>query len=301
MHDFLSYFRGIDPDLRHLILQALRIVAIVVAAWVLHALARHFIRAFRSYMERRVEGVDDLARINTLSRVFRNVATVVIVVVAGMLVLNELGISIAPILATAGVAGIAIGFGAQSLIKDYFNGMFLLLDDQIRVGDVVEIAGKGGLVEEVTLRFVKLRDLDSHVHFVPCGEINVVTNRTRTFATPLIELRLAMREDPDEAFALMKEVAAGMRAESKWGALITDELEIIGFDRWSESAAVLRVRLRVVPPIEQWSVKREFQKRLQKAFAERGIEIALPHLTIFPGQRKDGSAPPLQVVARSSG
>src|SRR5690606_19617877 len=117
MHDFLSYFRGIDPDLRHLILQALRIVAIIVAAWVLHALARHFIRAFRSYMERRVEGVDDLARIDTLSRVFRNVATVVIVVVAGMLVLNELGISIAPILATAGVAGIAIGFGAQSLIK----------------------------------------------------------------------------------------------------------------------------------------------------------------------------------------
>ena len=102
-----------------------------------------------------------------------------VVLVAGMLVLGELGISVAPILATAGVAGIAIGFGAQSLIKDYFNGFFILVEDQIREGDVVEIVGKGGLVEEVTLRYVRLRDVDGHVHFVPNGEIKVVTNRTR--------------------------------------------------------------------------------------------------------------------------
>src|SRR5688500_13863270 len=146
-------------------------------------------------MARRITSSDEVARIETLARVFRNSAGVVIFLVAGMLVLGELGISVAPILATAGVAGIAIGFGAQSLIKDYFNGFFILVEDQIREGDVVEIVGKGGLVEEVTLRFVRLRDAEGHVHIIPNGEIKVVTNRTREFATPVVDVGIAYRDD----------------------------------------------------------------------------------------------------------
>jgi DNA-binding IclR family transcriptional regulator len=138
----------------------------------------------------------------------RNAAAIVIVVTRRHAGPGELGVSVAPILATAGVAGIAIGFGAQSLIKDYFNGFFLLLDDQIRQGDVVQVADRSGLVEQVTLRYVRLRDLDGHVHFVPNGEIKVVTNRTREYATALVEIGIAYREDPDEAIGVMREVAA---------------------------------------------------------------------------------------------
>jgi small conductance mechanosensitive channel len=197
-----------------------------------------------------------------------------------MLILGELGISVAPILATAGVAGIAVGFGAQSLVKNYFSGFFLLLDDQIRQGDVVEIAGKGGLVEEVTLRYVRLRDFEGHVHFVPNGDIAVVTNRTREFATALIAARVAYREDPDKCFGVMRAVANGMRAEEEWRDRMVADIEIIGVNEWKDSAVILFARLKVVPPIQQWNVKREFLKRLKKAFEEAGIEIPFPQLAV---------------------
>jgi small conductance mechanosensitive channel len=299
MRDLLSYFREIDPEARAVIVQAARIVAILLVAWILQAAAARLIRLFRVYMSRRT-GADEIGRVETLARVFRNVAAIIIVVLAGTLVLGELGVSIAPILATAGVAGIAVGFGAQSLIKDYFNGFFLLLDDQIRQGDVVQVADKGGLVEEVTLRYVRLRDLEGHVHFVPNGEIKVVTNRTREFATAVVEVGIAYREDPDEALAVMREVAAAMRGDPGWSGRIADELEILGVDKWGDSAVILRARIRVVPPIQQWNVKREYLKRLKKAFDGRGIEIPFPHLTVYAGEGKDGSAPPFHLLDTKS-
>jgi len=295
MQELIAEFRALDEGARALATQALRIVVILLIAWAAQALAARLVRVFREVMRRRTGG-EELARIETLARVFRNAAAVVIVLVAGMLILGELGISVAPILATAGVAGIAIGFGAQSLIKDYFNGFFLLLDDQLRQGDVVEIAGKGGLVEEVTLRYVRLRDFEGHVHYVPNGEIKVVTNRTRGFAQAVIEAGIAYREDPDEAFAAMREVAEAMRAEPGWGRRIAEPLEVIGVERWADSAVILRARLKVVPPIEQWNVRREFLRRLKQAFDARGIEIPFPHLTVYAGQAKDGSAPPFRVA-----
>jgi len=299
MQDLVTFYRDLDPELRGFIQTVARVTLILIVAWILQGLAARLIRLFRLYMSRRTEP-DQVSRIETLARVFRNAAAIVIIVVAGMLILNELGISIAPILATAGVAGIAIGFGAQSLVKDFFTGMFLLLDDQVRVGDVVEVGGKGGLVEEVTLRFVRLRDMDGHVHYVPNGEIKLVTNRTRGFATPTIQITIAYREDADEALKEAKAVASALRADPQWAERITDELEVIGMDKWGDSSIVLLVRLRVVPPIQQWNVKREYLRRLKRAFDERGIEIPFPHLTIYPGQLKDGSAPPLHVLAKTS-
>ncbi len=296
MPDLIAYFRDLDAGTKGVLLQVVRIVLILVVAWVLQALSRRLIRIFRTYVSRRTGG-DEIARIETLARVFRNAAGVVILIVAGTLILGEVGISVAPILATAGVAGVAIGFGAQSLIKDYFNGFFLLLDDQVREGDVVEVAGKGGLVEEVTLRYVRLRDMQGHVHYIPNGEIKLVTNRTREFATPVIEIGIAYREDPDEALQIMREVAAGMRTDVDWRERIADDLEVIGVERWADSAVVLRARVRVVPPIQQWNVRREYLKRLKKAFDARGIEIPFPHLTLYPGQLKDGSAPALHVAS----
>jgi small conductance mechanosensitive channel len=295
MQQVLNYFHELDAEAKAAAITALRVVLILIIAWALQIVAARLIHLFRGYMQRRSPASEELARIETLARVFRNLAAVIIVIVAGTLVLGELGISVAPILATAGVAGIAIGFGAQSLIKDYFNGVFLLLDDQIREGDVVEVAGLGGFVEEVTLRYVRLRDMDSHVYYVPNGEIKMVINRTRGYATPLFEIRVSYREDPDEVLAIMREVAAAQRADPKWKDVIRDELEVIGVDRWEASGMVLRARLKVIPPIEQWNVKREYLKRLKKAFDTRDIEIPLPHLTVYAGRLKDGSAPSLPV------
>ena len=294
MQRLVSYFRELDEGTRLVATQVGRIVVILVLAWALQIVAARLIRLFRIYMSRRTGG-DEVARIETLARVFRNTAAIVIVIVAGTLVLGELGISVAPILATAGVAGVAIGFGAQSLIKNFLGGFFILLDDQIRQGDVVNVAGLGGLVEEVTLRYVRLRNFDGHVHFVPNGEITTVTNMTRGFAQAVIDAGIAYREDPDEGLAVMREVARAMRADPAWQDKLADDIEIIGVERWDDSAVVLRARLKVVPPIQQWNVRREFLKRLKKAYDERGIEIPYPHLTVYAGSNKDGSAPPFKL------
>jgi small-conductance mechanosensitive channel len=274
-----------EAALPPILAQPLRIILILLLAWLLQAVAARLIRLFHTHMARRT-GPDEISRIETLARVFRHFATVVIFVVAGTLVLDAVGISIAPILATAGVAGLAIGFGAQSLIKDYFTGFFLLLEDQVRQGDIVEIAGKAGVVEEVTLRYVRLRDGDGYVHFVPNGEIKLVSNRTRGFARAVVDVGVGYGVDIDQALGVMREVGAAMRADAKWTGRIADEIEILGVERLADSAVVLRGQLRVMPPSEQFNVKREFQKRLKQAFDQRGIEIPFPQITVHGSTQK---------------
>jgi small conductance mechanosensitive channel len=159
----------------------------------------------------------------------------------------------------------------------------------VREGDVVEVAGKSGLVEEVTLRYVRLRDFDGHVHFVPNGEIKVVSNRTRSFAQAAIEVGVGYGVDIDQALGVMREVGQALRADAQWKSKLADDVEVLGVERLDNSAVVLRCRLKVVPAIEQWNVKREFLKRLKKAFDERGIEIPFPQLTVHTA--KDSARP----------
>lgn len=294
MNTLLHYFNALDADTKVAVTHGVRIVLILIAASILQRVASRLIRTFRAILERR-HGADQQSRIQTLGRVFRYVAAVVIWLVTGMLVLGELGISVAPVLATAGVAGLAVGFGAQSLVKDYFTGFFLLLEDQIRQGDVVDFGSQSGVVEEVTLRYVRLRNFDGHVFFVPNGEIKVVKNMTRDFAQAVIKVGIAYREEVEEAFEVMKQVGKEMREDPVFGPNIAADLEIIGVDEWGDSSVNLICRLKVVPPIQQWSVRREFLKRLKKAYDARGIEIPFPHVTVYAGQLKDGSAPAFQL------
>jgi small conductance mechanosensitive channel len=196
---------------------------------------------------------------------------VVVVLVAGTLVLGELGISIAPILATAGVAGVAIGFGAQSLIKDYFSGFFMLIEDQIREGDVVEVAGKAGEVEEVTLRYVRLRDAEGIVYFVPNGEIKLVVNRTRGFAYAIIDAAIAGHHDVEPALAAMREVGEQLRKDPKLGPAILGDIEIWGVERWELWGLELRGRIKTLPR-DKDGVRREFLKRLVGAFEAHNIK-----------------------------
>lgn len=273
-------------------ISALRIVLIVVAAWVAIALLQRLVRGVRLRVATRFYGPDSARRAETLGRVVRYLIALIVSTIAVMLVLAEVGVSLAPILGAAGVVGLAIGFGAQSLVKDYFTGFFILFEDQIRTGDVVKIAGIGGLVEDITLRHVRLRDYDGNVHFVPNGLISTVSNMSRSFAQAVMDIGVAYRENVDAALGAMRDVGERMRKDEAFGAKILADLEIAGVERLDDSAVILRCRFKVAP-LEQWSVRREFLRRIKAEFDERGIEIPFPHVTLYAGQDKDGEAPPL--------
>jgi len=287
-----------DTQTHPYIESSLSILLILVLASIALMLGRRAIRLFKLFIVRKADDAEDQRRVETLSRVFRYFFTILIVAISGMLILSELGISIAPILGAAGVVGVAVGFGAQSLVKDFFTGFFILLENQVRVGDVVKLGGKAGLVEEVTLRHVRLRDYDGSVHFVPTGMVDTVTNMTLEYSFALMDIGVAYREDVDEVFDVMREVASSMRQDEVFGAKIIDELDIAGVDNWADSAVMIKCRFKCTP-LEQWNVRREFLRRLKAAFDARGIEIPYPHLTIYPGQAKDGTAPPLRLVRQS--
>ncbi len=278
----------------HAAITMVRVALIAVAAWIALGVTRRLLRLFRERISRGMDDPEQVKRADTLGRVFRYVAAVVILVIAVTLILGELGIAVAPILGAAGVVGLAVGFGAQSLVKDYFTGFFILLENQMRQGDVVEIAGKSGLVEEITLRYVRLRDYDGNVHYVSNSLISTVTNMSRGFAQSVVEVGVAYRENVDEAIQVMRQTGAELRADAVFGPKILDELEIAGVERWAESAVVLRCRFKV-RPLEQWNVRREFLRRLKRAFEAHGIEIPFPHLTVYAGAAKDGTAPPFRV------
>ena len=277
-----------------------RIALILVVAWIVMALLQRTIRLFRQRIAARLDDREAVKRAETLGRVFRYVVAVVVSLVAGMLVLSELGISLAPILGAAGVAGVAIGFGAQSLVKDFFSGFFILFEDQIRTGDVVKIAGHAGLVEEITLRHTRLRDYDGNVHYVPNGMVDSVVNMSRGFAQAVMDIGVAYRENTDEVYEVMRRTARQLRADESFAPRILDDLEIAGVDNWADSAVMIRCRFKVVA-LEQWSVRREYLRRLKKAFDEAGIEIPFPHLTIYAGQDKAGKAPAFNVRQAGAG
>jgi small-conductance mechanosensitive channel len=300
MEQITAFLAGIDwQRWNGPALAGLRIVAIVVVAWVGVAVLQRVVRRVRIRIANHIGGAEVARRAETLGRVVRYLLAVVIGAVATMLVLAELGVSLAPILGAAGVVGLAVGFGAQSLVKDYFTGFFILFEDQIRTGDVVTIAGIGGLVEDITLRHVRLRDYDGNVHFVPNGLITTVTNMSREYAQAVIDIGVAYRENVDEVLDTMREVGRQMRADPRFAARILDELEVAGVERLDNSAVVLRCRFKVVP-LEQWNVRREYFRRVKAAFDERGIEIPFPHLTLYAGTGKDGEAPALPLRRAAS-
>ena len=259
---------------------AARVVLTMLLAWLAHWLAARLIRVFRSRIAPRITNAEDARRADTLARVSRHLSDVVIVVIAGMLVLSELGISVAPILGAAGVVGLAFGFGAQSLVKDYVSGFFLLLENQVTRGDVVEIAGKSGEVEDVTLRYVQLRDYGGNVHFVPNGLITTVTNMSRGFAYAVIEVGVDRGAVLDKVYAALRTVATQLQADPEFAASIEGSMEISGVDRLDGTAVVVRSRLRV-RSLEQWRVRWEFLQRLKEEFERQGIELPPPQLGLI--------------------
>lgn len=245
-------------------LPSFHITVIWLLAWLMLWMIRRMLRAFKTHIVSRVDELRDSRRIDTLMNVFRYTANIVIVGVAIMLTLGVIGISITPILATAGVAGIAVGFGAQSLVKDFFTGLFLLIENQVSEGDVIEAAGKSGYVERVTLRHMRIRDYDGSVHFIPNSMITTVTNRSREYAYAVIDLNVRRQENLDRVFAQMEEVARDMRRDAVLGAAILDDIDIAGVEKIDDAAVALRCRLKVRPS-RQWKIRREFLRRMKAA------------------------------------
>ena len=275
------------------ITSGLRIFLIlIITLVVIKTLALLVDRAF-SRLSKRQDG-EMKKRADTLKSVVRNMLNMVLIAVALIMVLDNLGVKIGPILTAAGVLGVAVGFGAQQLVRDVINGFFILLDDQIRVGDVVDIAGKAGLVENVNLRMTTLRDFAGSVHFVRNGEINVVTNMTKEWARYVFDIGVAYREDVDEVIDVIKQIDEEMRRDPVFGPDILEPIEILGLDRFADSAIIIKARTKT-KPIRQWAVGREFNRRLKKKFDQLGIEIPFPHMTLYMGQGKDGKAAPMNV------
>lgn len=221
-------------------------------------------------------------RANTLSRVLITTGQVFVIFIAAFIILSELGIDIAPVLAGAGVVGIAIGFGAQSLIKDIIGGFLIVMENQYRVGDVVTLAGVSGLVEEVNLRRTVLRDLDGIVHVVPNGEIRVASNFTKEWSRVNLNISVSYGTDLDHATAVINRVCKEMGEEPEWAPLILKTPQVLRVDKLGDSGIELKV-LGDTKPIRQWDVMGEIRKRIKKAFDEEGIEIPWPHAKVYFG------------------
>jgi len=247
-----------------------------------------------SYLETKKRKKRMTGKVQTLVPLVRKAIRAVVTVVAAIMILGHLGVDIGPLLAGVGVLGLAVGFGAQTLVKDIITGVLILVEDSISVGDVVSLDGTGGLVEAINVRSIQLRDLSGNVHVIPYSSVTKVTNMTKEYSRWVIEAGVAYREDVDEVISVLEELGAEMQKDPQFGPDILEPIEILGLDRFEDSAVVVRARLKT-KPIKQWGIGREFNRRMKKAFDARGIEIPFPHRTIYLGEDKNGDAPPLWI------
>ena len=265
----------------------LRVLIIALLAWLL---LRIVAAATADLKEARIhDGETDVAvieqvkRAQTLGQLLKNAIGVLVISVATLMILRELNIDIVPILTGAGVVGLAVGFGAQTLVKDLIAGFFLLLENQVRVGDVIQINGQGGLVERIRLRTITLRDLSGTVHVFPNGSITTLSNLTKDFSFAVLDIGVAYKEDTDQVVEVLQQVAAALEADPDHGRAILEPLEVLGVDDFADSQVTIKVRFKT-KPIEQWAIAREFRRRIKKAFDARGIEIPFPHLSLYFGE-----------------
>jgi moderate conductance mechanosensitive channel len=226
-----------------------------------------------------LDALERAKRARTLGGVLTNITTVVVILIAALMILREFQVDISPALTGAGIVGVALGFGAQSLVRDVIGGFFLILENQIRVGDVAAINGTGGMVEEVNLRTTVLRDEEGTVHVIPNGSINTLANKSLHFSFYVVSLPLAYGVDTDEVTNLLREIVDAMRGEDAYMPFILEPLDVIGVDAFEENAVRLKARIKTAPQ-KQWFVGREFRRRINIAFRERGITMWSPQRTL---------------------
>jgi moderate conductance mechanosensitive channel len=219
------------------------------------------------------------SQVRTLAPLLSGVATTGLVIVAAMMTLSEFGVEIGPLIAGAGIVGLAVGFGAQTLVKDFLTGIFLIVEDIVSIGDIAQVAGTSGVVEEMSLRTIKLRSFDGTLHAIPYGEAQVISNLTKNFSFAVFELSIAYSSDIATALEQMQQVGEQIRSDADFASMIFDPIEIVGVDKLADSGVILKARIKTLPG-KQWSVGREYLRRIKLAFDAHGVEIPFPHLKL---------------------
>jgi small conductance mechanosensitive channel len=280
-----GYRTGISTNpeaiVRWLFDAGLRIAVIAVGAYLVIRIGSAAAERFEREMGHGtgLDVVERTKRAQTLGRLLQKTLSILVVGIAALMVLRELDVDITPVLTGAGIAGLAVGFGAQTLVRDIISGFFLIVEDQVRVGDVAIVNGQGGLVEQLNLRTIVLRDLDGTVHVFPNGEVKTLANKTKDFSYYVIDMGVEYGEDVDRVAEAMREAAASLLADPAFRPHILEPLEILGVDAFEASQVTLKARIKTVP-LKQWEVGRELRKRIGRIFKERHISIPFPQLSV---------------------
>jgi small-conductance mechanosensitive channel len=275
-------------DYTSLITTSFRITFILFIAWLLSfLLKRTLVKLELIWVSRASDQGESSSeakkRIETIVRLLKQAGLVALWVTMILVTFREIGLEIGPILASAGILGLAVGFGAQNLVRDFIAGFFMILENQIRVGDVAIINDKGGLVEQINFRTTVLRDLQGVVHYFQNGNISSLSNMTNDWSAYVFDIGVAYKENTDDVAIKIQQVIDSMMADDKFKKLIVDQPEIFGVDKLDNSAVVIKGRIKTLP-IQQWTVGREFLRRIKFAFDEANIEIPFPHSTIYFGE-----------------
>lgn len=262
-----------------------RVIGIIIGAYVLLRIIGLAVKQ----MEHLVEDADTTTiseaekRAKTLGKIINSAGFVLVVGVSIVMIMSEFGIDIMPIITGAGILGLAVGFGAQNLVRDIISGFFLILEDQFRVGDVAQINGIGGSVEAIKLRTTVLRDLQGVVHIFPNGEIKQVSNMTKEYSYSVIDVGVAYKEKVDVVMDTLRSIGEELENDSEFGSLVLDHLEILGVDNFGDSQVTIKIRIKT-QPLKQWMVGRELRRRIKNTFDSKGIEIPFPHLSVYFGE-----------------
>lgn len=251
----------------------------------------------RAYKAENIDNHEAEKRINTLSGIIHGIGKIFLWTIFLLILLGKFNINIAPILASAGIVGLAVGFGAQELVRDFISGFFILLEDQLRTGDMAIINGTTGLVEKIEMRTVTLRDASGVVHIFQNGKINSLSNMTKEWSANVLAIGVAYKEDTDHVSEVMRQVGREMQETPGFKENMLEPVEILGVDQLADSAVIIKVRLKTKPS-QQWAVSREFLRRIKKAFDEKNIEIPFPHLSIYTGEAT--KAMPVKIVSGES-
>lgn len=262
----------------------IKIIGILLGLLILFQMSKWVVR----WMEKIIPEKDPLQaaeakkRARTLGKTLRHALLILFLVVGLLTILGELGIQLGPLLATAGIGALAIGFGAQNLVKDVISGFFIILENQYRIGDVIEVSGVSGLVESLGLRTTVLRDLEGRVHTIPNGEIKIVSNLSKEWARSVLDVGISYREDVDRVMELLSQVGTEMAAEEPFKSAILEPFQILGVERFGESELVIRMVVKTAP-LKQWEVGRELRRRIKARFDANGIEMLRPQQVLLWG------------------
>jgi small conductance mechanosensitive channel len=261
--------------------RGLRIAVIAIGAYLVIRIGSAAARRFEREMSQGtgLDVIERTKRAQTLGRLLQKTLAIVVTAMAGLMILRELDVDITPVLTGAGIAGLAVGFGAQTLVRDVISGFFLILEDQVRVGDVAQVNGQGGLVEEVNLRTIVLRDEQGAVHIFPNGEVKTLANMSKDFSYYVVTVPVAFDGDVDRAVDAMRDAAATLTEDDEFKPHILEPLDVLGVDNFEPGQLVIKARIKTVP-LKQWQVGRELRKRIARTFAERGIKLPVPTMQL---------------------